>query len=73
MDTFDVMFFCDMYARLGWSVQDQLQDIVGGEDLEEQNPNAMKEMLPFLRLLEKNGVTDAGEHVKNIEAYLKTV
>lgn len=44
MDMYDLMNFAKAYARLGWSVQEQLDDLI--EDLDtDLNPNAVRRML----------------------------
>ena len=43
----DLVDMCD--AKYGWSISKQLDGILNGEDLSEQNMNAMKHIITFLR------------------------
>lgn len=35
----DIIWLCDGYKDLGWAVQEQLQDVVDGKDLSNDNLN----------------------------------
>ena len=44
----DVMRFAQGYRDLGHAVASQLDDVLGGESIEEQNPNAVDMIMGFL-------------------------
>lgn len=43
MELEDLMRFANAYARLGWTIQEQLKDVVNG-DCDDINPNALAEI-----------------------------
>lgn len=43
------------FGRLGWAVQEQLQDIIDGEDIEDQNINTLKMIKGFLETCQEYG------------------
>jgi len=43
-----------MYSALGWSVQEQLEQIMDGEPLDDLNPNAMKMILDLVKAFERH-------------------
>ena len=45
MDMYDLMDFAKAYSRLGWAVQEQLDDLIEYPDTEDLNPNAVRRML----------------------------
>ena len=47
-----------MYNKLGWSVQDQMDNILSGEPLDDMNPNALKLIQELVEAAEKAGVED---------------
>ena len=79
MNLYTVMQICDAYARLGGAVQEQLQDVVSGAPVEDQNANALKMIRDFLTdqvspgddedglSLEVNEIaTEIDEHLANL-------
>ena len=59
MDFTTFMRLARMYSKMGWSVQGQLDNILDGEDLSEQNPNALKMIQELLQAFEK--ATEGGD------------
>lgn len=60
--------FCDMInGKYGWSVASQCRDIFDGEELEEQNPNALQYIAEY--------ADDVGEQQlsNNIWTYLNKI
>lgn len=57
MELQDFVSLCQDFSNLGWAVQEQLTDVLDGEELEEQNPNALGMIRDFL----KDAVSYAGE------------
>lgn len=49
MELHQLLFLCKLYDSLGWAVQDQLHSVIEGEDLEDQNPNALELIEDFLQ------------------------
>lgn len=43
MELDELMRFARAYSRLGWAIQEQLDDIVNG-NLDDINPNALEEL-----------------------------
>lgn len=66
----DFLEYAKAYGQLGWTVQEQLDDILGGEDLSRQNPNALREIADFLGTVPFVGADDL---VSEIEAHLVPV
>lgn len=62
---------CDAYARLGGAVQEQLGNILDGEDFEDQNFNALKLIREFFAVAHNVGVEDPTELAKRLDAYLE--
>ncbi len=59
--------------RCGDTVMGQLKAVlIDGEPLDEQNPNALRSGLPFLKLAATYGDEGAIALVPRIEAFLKT-
>jgi hypothetical protein len=53
----DFISLADEYSGLGWSVQEQMKDVASGsEELDEQNPNAVRLFQKFARDLVNAGV-----------------
>jgi hypothetical protein len=52
MDLEEILRICAEYNKLGWAVQEQLDDLLNGET--EQNPNAVKMMAKFAKALPPN-------------------
>lgn len=62
----------DEYVRMGGSVQEQLKAVVlDGEDMEDQNPNALRYVETFLRDAARDEIDDAAEWAADIADYLK--
>lgn len=53
MDIADYIDFAILYKDLGWAVQEQLSDVIDGRDLEELNPNALREIDEFLSKIDQ--------------------
>lgn len=51
MDLSDVIDICRAWDRLGWAVQSQLDAVLDGRDIEDQNPNAMDMVDEFLAVV----------------------
>jgi hypothetical protein len=62
---------CKAYSELGWAVQQQLHAVADGEDMEEQNGNAVKMIRSFLSKAASVGVDDADVYVDSVDAYLQ--
>lgn len=57
-----VSLMCRHYAHLGWAVQEQLEAILDGGDLNDQNPNALRMIdEDFLRAMERMAGRDLGD------------
>ena len=66
----DLMELCRQFSNLGWAVQSQLRDVVAGDDLDEQNPNALKMCASFLREAAALGVEGASDVADDIKRHL---
>jgi hypothetical protein len=66
----DFLRLAKQYTDLGWSVQEQLQDVATGESLDEQNPNALEMCADILRDLADFDMTDADDLAGEISEYL---
>ena len=49
MDLSDLIEICRSWNRLGWAVQSQLESVLDGSLVDDQDPNAMDMVLDFLR------------------------
>lgn len=49
MELSDLIEICRSWNRMGWAVQSQLESVLDGSPLEDQNPNALEMILDFLR------------------------
>lgn len=58
-------------SRFCFSIKGQLRDITSGESLEDCNPNALKEILDFLKKAEKYGVEDTECLVEELTEHLQ--
>ena len=45
----DLIQICHSWNRMGWAVQGQLDSLLDGQPIEDQNPNALDMVLDFLR------------------------
>ena len=63
-------YLTDAGTSLGWAVDAQLRALVDGDSCDEQNPNALRLIAPWLRRLAKRGVEDAAELADDIDAFL---
>lgn len=64
----DFITIAKQYNDLGWSVQEQLQSVLDGDRLEDQNINALKMIACFMHLAESYSIDfDTYE----IDEYLK--
>lgn len=61
---------CKAYSKLGWAVQEQLEDALSSSDLSELNSNALRMIVQFLRKAEDNEVVDAGDAADQSEEHL---
>jgi hypothetical protein len=52
----DIIEIAKEYDGLGWALQEQLQSVLDGEDLEDQNENALSMCRAFLRRVSEYGV-----------------
>lgn len=70
MELYELVDLATDYTNLGWAVQEQLQAVVDGEDLDDQNPNALSMIAGFLKRAGRLGVEDATDLEKDITDYL---
>ena len=49
MELSDLIEICKAWDRMGWAVQSQAEAVVGGQPLEEQNPNALAMVQEWLK------------------------
>ena len=59
------------FNQLGSGVQDQFYDICGDGDMEEQNPNALKEIRKFLNYCAEKKVDGAAELSERITEFFE--
>ena len=59
----DLVDICN--SRLGWSISGQLDNILNGKPMDDQNPNALREISRFLKRYE-----DYTELKEEIDQYL---
>jgi hypothetical protein len=69
MDLATFLRFAKRYNDLGWSVQEQLQDVAQGDSMSDQNSNALYMIARFLRNI-ADDVEDAKELAEEIEQFL---
>lgn len=70
MDIQTLIELCKAYSKLGWAVQEQLEDALSSSDLSELNSNALRMIVEFLRKAEDNEVENAGDTADQIEEHL---
>jgi hypothetical protein len=61
---------CKQYTVLGWAVQAQLGDVLSGDGMKDQNPNALKLIQDFLTSCASDDVSGAEELAEEIDEYL---
>ena len=66
----DFLYLAKQYVDLGWSVQQQLQDVMDGDALDEQNPNALDLIRRFLVTADGVGIEDEVDLRGQIEDHL---
>ena len=70
MDLSDVIDICRAWDRLGWAVQSQLDAVLDGRDIEDQNPNAMEMVDEFLAVVVEKaewvGDGDLGDQARDL-------
>lgn len=49
-----------LYSRMGWAVQEQLDDVRANNTVD-VNPSAIEEMMELMDKLYMNGIDDAGD------------
>lgn len=67
MDLNKIILICKAYDKLGWAVQAQLDDLMGGETAK-QNPNAIKLIEKFGRSLPDEAKDDLAALVADFHA-----
>ena len=73
MDLYDFLYLAKEFNDMGWAIQEQLQSIVDGEDLEEQNVNALRHISRLLNKLEAHDVDTDGLAERVEEHVLETM
>ena len=61
MDLSELISLCTLYNNLGWAVQEQLDSVMQGEDLNDQNNNALEMIRDFLGDVLETGI-HSGNH-----------
>lgn len=77
VDMADVLSVSEQYDRMGWAVQGQLKDVFAGQDLAEQNPNALDMIADYLdeivRIMPGSRAAEEAEMYRDeIKEYLET-
>lgn len=71
----DIVSFLDLarkWDELGSAVQEQLEDVLNFQNLEKQNPNALRIIARFLKAAAEAGIEDSGDWAVEIKEYLET-
>lgn len=72
MDLREFLSLARAFSNLGWSVQAQFEAVVeDGEEVQDQNPSAMRAVLKVLRQLQSHDVDGARELADAIARLLK--
>lgn len=58
-------------TRFCFSIRSQLRDVTSGECLEDCNPNALKEILDFLKKAQTHGVEDCEGTIDELTEHLQ--
>ena len=71
MTLHDFLSVCKDYNNLGWAIQEQLHAVVEDEEsVHDQNSEAMRRVISFLKQAAELDVEDAGEWAETIKSKL---
>lgn len=75
-DLFDLIEMCESYEMLGFSVQEQITEVMSGQPLALQNRNALKTISHFFNKVSALNINeeitmDAMHWAKRVDDYLK--
>lgn len=73
MNFHDFVELARKYSAMGWSVQQQMDDVIDGEPLDELNPNALqmiRELVEEFERLNQYGDEDSFNVIHSIKEHL---
>lgn len=73
MNFHDFVELARKYAAMGWSVQQQMDDVIDGEPLDELNPNALqmiRELVEEFERVNQYGDEDSFNVIHSIKEHL---